>query len=84
MPGTVIGGVLGSISVDDTALGDPLTIRAIGTPETLTGSLARAGGIIAQLAATDPDATIDVEETDRMTLPATVRNLVPSHGKPRA
>ena len=84
VPGTVIGGVLGSISVDDTALGDPVVIRAIGTPETLTGSLARAGGIIAQLAATDPDATIDVEEADRMTLPATVRSLVPIHGKPRA
>ncbi len=84
VPGTVIGGLPGSLSVDDTALVDPLTIRAIGAPETLTGSLARAGGIIAQLAATDPDATIDVEETDRMILPATTRNLVPSHGRPRA
>jgi uncharacterized protein YlxW (UPF0749 family) len=83
VPGTVIGGSPGSISVDDTALFDPFTIRAIGRPETLTGSLARAGGIIAQLAATDPAATIDVEEADRMILPATVRNLVPSHGQPR-
>lgn len=84
VPGTVIGGLPGSISVDDTALDDPVTIRAIGTPETLTGSLARAGGIIAQLAATDPDATIDVRAADAMTLPATGRNLVPSHGRPRA
>ena len=84
VPGTVIGGLPGALSVDDTALDDPMTIRAIGTPETLTGSLARAGGIIAQLAATAPDATIDVKEVDRMILPATVRNLVPSHGRPRA
>lgn len=84
VPGTVIGGLPGSLSVDDTALGDPLTIRSIGTPETLTGSLARAGGIIAQLAATDPDATIEVEPADAMTLPATTRNLVPTHGRPRA
>lgn len=84
VPGTVIGGLPGSISVDDTALGDPLTIRAIGPPETLMGSLTRAGGIVAQLAATDPDAVIDVEAADRMTLPATTRNLVPTHGRPRA
>ena len=40
--------------------------------------------IIAQLAATDPDATIDVEEATEIVLPATTRNLVPSHGQPRA
>jgi uncharacterized protein YlxW (UPF0749 family) len=85
VPGTVFGGGGGGgLSVDDTALDDPFTIRVIGTPDTLTGSLARAGGIIAQLAATDPDATIDVEEATEIVLPATTRNLVPSHGLPRA
>jgi uncharacterized protein YlxW (UPF0749 family) len=85
VPGTVFGGGGGGgLSVDDTALGDPFTIQVIGTPDTLTGSLARAGGIIAQLAATDPDATIDVQEATEMVLPATTRNLVPSHGLPRA
>jgi uncharacterized protein YlxW (UPF0749 family) len=84
VPGTVFGGGGGGLSVDDTALGDPFTIQVIGTPDTLTGSLARAGGIIAQLAATDPDATIDVEEATDLVLPATTRNLVPSHGLPRA
>jgi uncharacterized protein YlxW (UPF0749 family) len=86
VPGTVFGGGGGGggLSVDDTALGDPFTIQVIGPPDTLTGSLARAGGIIAQLAATDPDATIDVQEATEMVLPATTRNLVPSHGLPRA
>jgi uncharacterized protein YlxW (UPF0749 family) len=85
VPGTVFGGGgEGGLSVDDTALGDPFTIQVIGTPDTLTGSLARAGGIIAQLAATDPDATINVEEATNLVLPATTRNLVPSHGLPRA
>jgi uncharacterized protein YlxW (UPF0749 family) len=84
VPQTVVGGVAGNLSVDDTTLGDSFTIRAIGTPETLTGSLARAGGIIAQLAATDPAARIDVEEASRIVLPATTRNLAPSHGRPRA
>ena len=81
--GTVVGGELGSISVDDTALGDPFTIRAIGSQESLTGSLTRAGGIVAQLAATNPDAALDIEPSERMTLPATSRDLLPGHGHPR-
>jgi uncharacterized protein YlxW (UPF0749 family) len=81
--GTVIGGLPGALSVDDTPLADPFTIRAIGAQESLTGSLSRAGGIVAQLAATDPDAALDIEPTDRMTLPATDRTLVPGHGQPR-
>ena len=81
--GTVIGGLPGDLSVDDSPLGDPFTIRAIGVPESLTGSLARAGGIVALLAATNPDVALDVEPTDRMTMPATDRPLVPSHGQPR-
>jgi len=81
--GTVIGGLSGPVSVDDTQLADPFTIRAIGSQESLTGSLTRAGGIVAQLAATSPDAALDIQPTDRMTLPATTRDLVPRHGHPR-
>jgi uncharacterized protein YlxW (UPF0749 family) len=81
--GTVIGGAPGQISVDDTPLGDPFMIRAIGVEASLTGSLTRAGGIVAQLAATDPDVVLDIEPTDRMTFPATTRTLVPGHGHPR-
>ena len=81
--GTVIGGTPGALSVDDTPLADPFTIRAIGVQESMTGSLTRAGGIVAQLAATSPDAALDIEPTDRMTLPATDRNLVPADGRPR-
>jgi uncharacterized protein YlxW (UPF0749 family) len=80
---TVVGGAAGAISVDDTALGKRFTVRAIGTPEAMTGSLTRAGGIIAQFAATYPNATLGVEPTERMVLPATTRNLLPSHGRPR-
>ena len=81
--GTVIGGTTGALSVDDTPLEDPFTIRAIGVQESMTGSLTRAGGIVAQLAATSPEAALDIEPTDRMTLPATDRTLVPGHGQPR-
>jgi uncharacterized protein YlxW (UPF0749 family) len=61
---TTVSGLPGSLDVDGYILGDPFRIRVIGKPETLVGSLTRAGGIIAQLAATDPEATIDVEPTE--------------------
>lgn len=81
---TSISGVPGSLDVDGFLLRDPFTIRAIGRPEALVGSLTRVGGIIAQLAATNPAATVEVEPVDKpMTLPATKRNLVPDHGRPR-
>jgi uncharacterized protein YlxW (UPF0749 family) len=80
---TAVSGVPGSLDVDGFLLRDPFTIRAIGKPETLVGSLTRVGGIIAQLSATNPAATVDVEPVDKpMTLPATKRNLVPDHGHP--
>jgi uncharacterized protein YlxW (UPF0749 family) len=80
---TVMGGDPGGLSVDDTALGDPFVIRAIGESDALTGSLTRVGGIIAQIAATAPDVTIDVAPTEDLLLPATARDLMPSHGRPR-
>ena len=81
---TTISGAPGTLDVDGFLLRDPFTIRAIGRPETLVGSLTRAGGIIAQLAATNPAATIDVTPTEEpMILPPTKRVLVPGHGHPR-
>jgi uncharacterized protein YlxW (UPF0749 family) len=80
---TVVGGGPDSLSVDDTALGDPFVVRAIGNPESLVGSLTRIGGIVAQLAATYPDAAVNVEAVDHLELPATTRDLTPSHGRPR-
>jgi len=81
---TTVSGPPGSLDVDGYVLGDPFRIRVIGKPEALVGSLTRAGGIIAELAATDPEATIDVQPTDEaMLLPASRRDLVPDHGHPR-
>jgi hypothetical protein len=58
--------------------------QAIGRPDALLGSLTRAGGIVAQLAATNPAATIDLKPTNQpMTLPASRRDLDPDHGHPR-
>jgi uncharacterized protein YlxW (UPF0749 family) len=79
---TTVSGVPGSLDVDGFLLGDPFTIRAIGKPDTLVGSLTRVGGIIAQLSATNPGATVDVTPSDQsMTLPATKRDLTPAHAQ---
>jgi uncharacterized protein YlxW (UPF0749 family) len=81
---TTVSGQPGALAVDGFALSNPFTVRAIGKPETIVGSLTRAGGMIAQLAFSYPEATIEVQPTDqRMTLPASSRDLVPDHGQPR-
>ncbi len=83
VPDTVVAGVPHGISVLGAPIADPFTIDAIGSPETLTGSLTRVGGIVAQLAATYPDATVTVTPVSRLSLPATTQSLIPSHGVPR-
>jgi uncharacterized protein YlxW (UPF0749 family) len=81
--GSVVSGASGELEVDGTRLDAPFEVVAIGPPETLTGSLTRNGGLIAQLAATYPDVALTVTPVDRIELPATTRNLLPSHGGPR-
>lgn len=83
VPGSVVTGPPGGLSVDGVGLGDPFEVRAIGAPETLTGSLTRSGGIVAQLAATEQLAHVTVTPLERTVLPATMRDLVPKHGSPR-
>lgn len=82
VPGTVVFGSPGELSVENTPLLDSFEIRAIGSPQILTGTLTRAGGVIAQLGATYPDATISVTPLDVVSIPATERDLVPGHGQP--
>jgi uncharacterized protein YlxW (UPF0749 family) len=79
----VVAGPPGQLSIDNDALGDPFEVAAIGNAETLVGSLTRAGGIIAQLAATWPDAQITVTPVGNVQLPATTRSLAPIHGHPK-
>jgi uncharacterized protein YlxW (UPF0749 family) len=83
VPGVVAIGATGEVMVDGVALDDPFEIRAIGSPETLTGSLTRVGGVIAVLGATHPEALVTVTPVERMELPATTRSLTPDHGHPR-
>ena len=83
VPGVVAVGPPGAVSIGRATLGDPFTIVAIGAGDKLTGSLTRSGGIIAQLAATQPEVGVEVTPLDHIGVPATDRSLIPSHGHPR-
>jgi uncharacterized protein YlxW (UPF0749 family) len=83
VPGVVAVGAAGTVTLDARPLDDPFTLAAIGAPDKLTGSLTRPGGIIAQLSATQPEVTVEVTPLDRIHVPATDRELAPSHGHPR-
>jgi uncharacterized protein YlxW (UPF0749 family) len=83
VPGVVALGPAGGATLGGAALEDQFTLSAIGPPDKLTGSLTRPGGIIAQLSATQPDVSVEVTPLDRIAVPATERDLVPSHGHPR-
>jgi uncharacterized protein YlxW (UPF0749 family) len=83
VPGVVVAGPPAALAVEGVRLGDPFEVRAVGSPDTLVGSLTRTGGLIAQLAATEPLASLTVTPTDRIVLPATARSLIPANGRPR-
>ena len=81
--GTVDAGAPGALSVENDALGDAFEIRAIGSPQILTGTLTRIGGVIAQIGARYPDARLTVSPVETMILPATERDLGPADASPR-
>lgn len=81
--GVVVTGPPGEAEIDGHRLGDTFELAAIGAPDKLTGSLTRSGGIIAQLAATEPAVVVTVTPIDRIELSATTHDLVPAHGHPR-
>lgn len=83
VPGVVVTGPAGDLTVGGVPLQLPLEILAVGQPEALSGSLTRAGGPIAQLAARFPDVSVAVTALDAVTLPATDRDLNPRLGRPR-
>jgi len=83
VPGVVVAGAPGAVTIDGAAIPDPVEIVAIGPPDKLTGSLTRSGGIIAQLAATQPEVIVEVTPIDQLAVPATDHELVPANGRPR-
>jgi len=81
--GTVVFGPPGAILLGGRTLDDPFEISAVGNSETLVGSLTRAGGIVAQLGATYPEAQLTVTPVANLLVPATTQSLVPTHGHPK-
>ena len=83
VPGVVVQGGPGRLAIGELGLGDAFEIRAVGSPQILTGTLTRAGGVTALLATTDPLARISVTPADPIELPATTRDLRPADAHPR-
>jgi uncharacterized protein YlxW (UPF0749 family) len=81
--GTVPTGEPGEVTVDGVPMGPRIAVLALGDPTALAGSLTRAGGIVALLAATDPGIEVTVTPVDRVEVPASARDLTPAHGTPR-
>jgi uncharacterized protein YlxW (UPF0749 family) len=63
--GVVVTGGPGQTRIDGEPLAAGFELGAIGPPDKLTGSLTRSGGVIAQLAATQPDIVVTVTPVDR-------------------
>jgi uncharacterized protein YlxW (UPF0749 family) len=83
VPGVVVGGDPGALTIDGKPTGGSLEIDAIGDPGALGGTLTRTGGLVAQLGATEPGAAISVEPADRIAIAATNRALRPADAVPR-
>jgi uncharacterized protein YlxW (UPF0749 family) len=83
VPGVVATGPEGATTIDGILVPDPAEVFAVGQPQTLAGSLSRAGGPIAQLAARFPAVQIFVGALDEVTVPGTERDLDPRLGQPR-
>ena len=83
VPATIAAGSAGSLAIENSVLTDPVEVTAIGNAATITGSLTRAGGLVAQELATNPGLGIEVTPQDRILIPATTRDLTPRVAKPR-
>ncbi|HMJ81383.1 MAG TPA: DUF881 domain-containing protein [Candidatus Dormibacteraeota bacterium] len=82
VPGVVIGGTTGALTLEGARLPDPFRIWAIGNPPNLQAILQRAGGLVSRIEVSEPSVSIEVGEVN-VTLPGSTRPLVPADGKPR-
>jgi uncharacterized protein YlxW (UPF0749 family) len=86
VPGVVVAGDPGSLTIGGKPLigtTGTLVLAAVGQPETLAGSLSRAGGLIAQLTSQYPTVSVRVDPEDLIQVPPTDRSLTPVLGRPR-
>jgi uncharacterized protein YlxW (UPF0749 family) len=82
VPGVVVGGEPGTLTLDGAPLPDPFRVRALGNPPNLQAILQRAGGLVSRIEVSEPSVVIEVGEVTT-TLPGSTRTLVPADAKPR-
>jgi uncharacterized protein YlxW (UPF0749 family) len=83
VPGVVATGEPGALLMGGAPIGGSLVVLAVGQPETLAGSLSRAGGLIAQFTSEYAGIGVRVDPEDLVQIPATTRRLAPVLGRPR-
>ena len=69
------------IEIDGVEIRSPFRVTAIGSPDGLTGALERPGGILS-LFEHEIGATWEIAQRDRVTVPATQRDLTPQVAQP--
>jgi uncharacterized protein YlxW (UPF0749 family) len=83
VPGVVVWGKPGSLSVGDTPIEGRVVVAAIGNRDALSGALHRPGGFLSQLNAGYPQVEATVYVVSNLVLPATDRNLIPRDAQPK-
>ena len=84
VPGVVVAGSPGALSVDGVALDQDVRISAIGKPQALQAILERPGGIVSRIAVGQLDVVVEITPTEApLQLPGTTRDLVPAGASPR-
>jgi uncharacterized protein YlxW (UPF0749 family) len=71
----------GAIEIDGVEIGNAFRVTAIGAPDGLRAALERPGGILS-LFEHEIQASFQIEPRDRVTVPATIRDLTPQVAQP--
>lgn len=74
-----VGGAV--IEIDGVEIGNPFRVTAIGSPDGLTAALERPGGILS-LFEHEIQASWSIQPRERLTVPATQRDLTPQVAQP--
>lgn len=74
-----VGGA--AIAIDGVEIGNPFRVTAIGSPDGLKAALERPGGILS-LFEHEIQASWSIQPRDRVTVPATQRDLTPQVAQP--
>ena len=82
VPGTVVGGDPGALSVENVALATPFHLWAVGDPSNLQAILQRAGGVVSRIQVAQPDVVVEVAASS-VTVPGTDRDLSAPDAKPQ-